>query len=32
MGPDGQIHMLTIPGLGEDINFDFIANHTVSEH
>ena len=31
MGPDGQIHMPTTPGLGEDINFNYIADHTVSK-
>ena len=32
MGDDGMIHMPTNAGLGEDINFDWIAEHTVSEH
>ncbi len=32
MGKDGMIPMPTRPGLGEDINFDWIEGHTVSEH
>jgi L-alanine-DL-glutamate epimerase-like enolase superfamily enzyme len=32
MDEDGYIHMPTLPGLGEDINFDYIAERTVSTH
>lgn len=32
MDSDGNIHMPTTPGLGQDINFDWISGHTVSEH
>ncbi len=32
MGSDGMIPMPTGPGLGEDINFDWIDTHTLSTH
>ena len=32
MDADGNIFMPTTPGLGEDINFDYIKSATVSEH
>ena len=32
MDKDGYIYMPTLPGLGEDINFDYIAERQVSTH
>ena len=32
MDSDGNIHMPKTPGLGQDINLNWIAGHTVSEH
>ncbi len=31
MDSDGFVHLSQRPGLGEDINFDYIANHTIAE-
>lgn len=32
MDADGFVHLSQLPGLGEDINFDYIAAHTVSTY
>lgn len=32
MDADGYVHLSTLPGLGEDINFDYIQAHTLSSH
>lgn len=32
MDADGYVHLSDKPGLGEDINFDYIAAHTLSSH
>jgi L-alanine-DL-glutamate epimerase-like enolase superfamily enzyme len=32
MDSDGNIPMPTRPGLGEDINFDYIADNVISTH
>lgn len=32
MDADGFVHLPQLPGLGDDIDFDYIAAHTVAEH
>lgn len=32
MDEDGYVPMPTLPGLGEDINFEYISEHTISTH
>ncbi len=32
MDADGNIPMPTLPGLGEDINFDYITERTIETH
>ncbi|MFP6679376.1 MAG: enolase C-terminal domain-like protein, partial [Dehalococcoidia bacterium] len=32
MDGDGYVPMPTLPGLGEDINFEYISGHTISTH
>jgi L-alanine-DL-glutamate epimerase-like enolase superfamily enzyme len=32
MDEDGFVHVSQLPGLGEDINFDYIAANTVASY
>ncbi|MEI7227799.1 enolase, partial [Dickeya dianthicola] len=32
MDEEGYVHLSQRPGLGEDINFDWIEAHTLSKH
>lgn len=32
MDNDGFVHLSDLPGLGEDINFDYIETHTLEQY